>query len=141
MKKNPIGTVFKKENIFLATVNRPLEKEELEAMLKEAKYDPNLPESDVLLGVLNDIFCMQEYDIFYKDEKGYTRFLAEGNETFAGDGTDGKGKFYNIVSVWEYYDEDDLSEVYNEVGEPAILDETGKIGKIERYNRDYNLKK
>ena len=71
MKKNPIGTVFKKENIFLATVNRPLEKEEFEAMLKEAKYDPNLPESDVLLGVLNDIFCMQEYDIFYKDEKGF----------------------------------------------------------------------
>ena len=39
MVKNPIGTSFKKENIFLATVDRPLEKEEADAILKKRGID------------------------------------------------------------------------------------------------------
>ena len=35
MKKNPIGTAFKKENIFLATVDCPIAKKELEEVLKK----------------------------------------------------------------------------------------------------------
>lgn len=35
MKKNPIGTAFKKENIFLATVDCPIAKKELEEVLQK----------------------------------------------------------------------------------------------------------
>ena len=142
MMKNPIGTTFKKENIFLATFDCPIDKKELDAILKRRGID--LSEYPKMVKAILGKFStctMQEYDIFYKDEKGYTRFLLEENETFAGDGSDGKGKLYNIVSVWKYYCEDELSEVENNAGEPAIFDETGEKGKIEKYNRDYNWKR
>lgn len=142
MVKNPIGTTFKKENIFLATFDCPIDKKELDAILKRRGID--LSEYPKMVKAILGKFStctMQEYDIFYKDEKGYTRFLLEGNETFAGDGSDGKGKLYNIVSVWKYYGEDELSEVENNAGEPAIFDETGEKGKIEKYNMDYNWKR
>lgn len=142
MMKNPIGTTFKKENIFLATFDCPIDKKELDAILKRRGID--LSEYPKMVKAILGKFStctMQEYDIFYKDEKGYTRFLLEENETFAGDGSDGKGKLYNIVSVWKYYGEDELSEVENNAGEPAIFDETGEKGKIEKYNRDYNWKR
>ena len=110
MVKNPIGTTFKKENIFLATFDCPIDKKELDAILKRRGI--NLSEYPKMVKAILGKFStctMQEYDIFYKDGKGYTRFLLEGNETFAGDGSDGKGKLYNIVSVWKYYGEDELS--------------------------------
>ena len=135
MMKNPIGTTFKKENIFLATFDCPIDKKELDAILKRRGID--LSEYPKMVKAILGKFStctMQEYDIFYKDEKGYTRFLLEGNETFAGDGSDGKGKLYNIVSVWKYYGENELSEVENNAGEPAILDETGEKGKILQKN-------
>lgn len=142
MVKNPIGTTFKKENIFLATFDCPIDKKELDAILKRRGID--LSEYPKMVKAILGKFStctMQEYDIFYKDEKGYTRFFLEGNETFVGDGSDGKGKLYNIVSVWKYYGENELSEVENNAGEPAIFDETGEKGKIEKYNRDYNWKR
>ena len=115
---------------------------ELDAILKRRGIDlseyPKMAKA--ILGKFSTC-TMQEYDIFYKDEKGYTRFLLEGNETFAGDGSDGKGKLYNIDSVWKYYGENELSEVENNAGDPAIFDETGEKGKIEKYNRDYNWKR
>lgn len=94
-----------------------------------------------ILDLMVPLCTRQEYDIFYKDGKGYTRFLLDGNETFAGDGSDDKGKLYNIVSAWSFYEEGELSEVENNAGEPAILDESGENDKLERYNRVYNMKK
>lgn len=100
-----------------------------------------MPGEKNILDLMVPLCTRQEYDIFYKDGKGYTRFLLDGNETFAGDGSDGKGKLYNIVSAWSFYEEGELSEVENNAGEPAILDESGENDKLERYNQVYNMKK
>lgn len=126
MQSRPIGTTFKKENVFLATVDVPGGHREV----------PNLPKE------ISRFLFTQEYDIFYKDEKGYTRFLMEGNETFAGNGLDGKGFLYNIVSAWKYYKEEDLCETTNSKGEECIastIDPTED--PIEQYNLDYNRKR
>ena len=142
MKKNPIGTAFKKENIFLATVDCPIAEKELEEVLQKGGCRvTGTPGEKNILDLMVPLCTRQEYDIFYKDGKGYTRFLLDGNETFAGDGSDGKGKLYNIVSAWNFYEEAELSEVENNAGEPAILDESGGNDKLERYNRVYNMKK
>lgn len=41
----------------------------------------------------------EQFDIFYKDETGYTRFVEEGPETFVGDNSDGKGFISNVVPI------------------------------------------
>lgn len=142
--RNPIGTTFKKENIFLATVDCPMEMEEVDTILKNGGCDLSaISEGENLLGLVTGAFTRQKFDIFYKDENGYTRFFMEGNETFVGDGSDGKGKLYNIVSAWDYFREDELSEMENDKGEPAICDEAGENedNPLYKYNMDYNLNK
>ena len=89
MKKNPIGTAFKKENIFLATVDCPIAKKELEEVLQKGGCRvTGMPGEKNILDLMVPLCTRQEYDIFYKDGKGYTRFLLDGNETFAGDGSE-----------------------------------------------------
>ncbi len=147
-----IGATFKKENIFLATVDYPMTPDEGYDFLEETGLNVfNIEEGETITVFDEPIFynlihlggfIRQEFDIFYKDENGYTRFLMEKNETFAGDGSDGKGKLYNIVSAWEYYQEEQLCEVLNDKGEPIICNRTraGWNSPIARYNKDYNLK-
>ena len=118
MKKNPIGTAFKKENIFLATVDCPIAKKELEEVLQKGGCRvTGMPGEKNILDLMVPLCTRQ------------------------GDGSDGKGKLYNIVSAWNFYEEGELSEVENNAGEPAILDESGGNDKLERYNRVYNMKK
>ena len=143
--KNPIGTTFKKENIFLATVDCPMERDEVDSILKDRGCDlSSITGGEKLLDITAASFTQQEFDIFYKDENGYTRFLMEGNETFVGDGSDGKGKLYNIVSAWDYYSDNELCEIENDKGEPAIcclIGDEDENNPIYKYNRDYNLNK
>lgn len=141
--KNPIGTTFKKENIFLATVKFPIESNELNVSLKKHGCDVSTtPDGKKLIEIFKGAIKRLEIDIFYKDEKGYTRFLMEGNETFAGDGSDGKGILFNIVSAWDYYLENELCEMVNDKGEPVIADKLkdDENNPLRRYDYDYNLK-
>ncbi len=86
--REPIGTTFKEEKIFLAMVDSP-----------SGSYD---------------------FDIFYKDDKGYIRFFMNGNEHYVGDGSDGKGRLYNIVRALNYFGRFELVEKVNDKGEPVI---------------------
>lgn len=150
--RKPIGTTFKKENIFLATVDYPMTPDEADYFMEEKELDFfKLEEGDILTvfdeRIFYNLICRggfirQEFDIFYKDENGYTRFFAEGNETFAGDNSDGKGKLYNIVPACEYYRGYELVEDVDDKGEPTIVDLGGQRGNnpIYLYNKDYNLK-
>ena len=102
--KNPIGTTFKKENIFLATVDCPMERDEVDSILKDRGCDlSTITDGGKLLDITAASFTQQEFDLFYKDENGYTRFLMEENETFVGDGSDGKGKLYKQLDEFLYF--------------------------------------
>lgn len=147
MNEWKIGTHFKKENIFLATV--VVSNEETMNNLK-SKMGRKMP--DVQLGnkkvssghfssfleamVNRGIIAYEEVDIFYKDEKGYTRFVEEGPETFVGDNSDGKGFIKNVVSVWDYYAEDELIEI--EVNNAFIGIADKVLEPLKKYNEDYN---
>ncbi len=117
--KQKIGTHFKKENIFLATVSA-------------SKADTK----ETLTSKLEGIISLEQFDVFYKDDTGYTRFLEEGPETFAGDNSDGKGTIRNVVSVWEYYSEEQIFECVldNKFMAICVLD----MNPLYKYNEDYN---
>lgn len=70
----------------------------------------NIPEELLELLHKSGILSTQEYDVFYKSEIDYTRFLEECCETFKGDNSDGKGFIENVVPAWEYFKEDELFE-------------------------------
>lgn len=131
-----IGTYFNKNNIFLATVlDSPTNTKEF----LEAKTDSKIPDEmkcivDMLINV--GAVSSEQYDVFYKDEKGYTRFVEEGAETFIGDNSDGKGIIRNVVSIWDYYSEDQVFEVLvnDEFMAICILD----VAPLEKYNNDFN---
>ena len=94
-----IGTYFKKENIFLATVSasdvdtKELLKSKMDGM------DSNVPEDLMAFFVGKGFLSAEQFDIFYRDDTGYTRFVEDGPETFAGDNSDGKGIIRNVVSI------------------------------------------
>ncbi len=146
-----IGTHFKKENIFLATlsdsnvqhiqpqlmellsrhINNPQSNPKLAALAKELASSPLTQEmvdsySIALLG----------YDIFYKTENGYIRFREEGPITFLGDNSDGRGIIKNVISAWDYFSEDELVEVMINDSFMAIL----PLNKepLKRYEKDYS---
>lgn len=132
-KQQKIGTNFKKENIFLATVlvNNSNTKE----ILKSKKND-KVSEDLMMAFVDKGFISSEEYDVFYKDDKGYTRFLESGSETFVGDNSDGKGVIRNVVSIWEYYLENQVIEcmLNDEFMTICILD----LDPLYKYNNDYN---
>lgn len=132
-KQKKIGTNFKKENIFLATIsaNNNDTKEMLKSKMS-GKVSEDLMESFVKDGVISS----EEFDVFYKDENGYTRFVENGPETFVGDNSDGKGTIRNVVSIWEYYSEEQILEcmLNNEFMAICVLD----VEPLYRYNNDYN---
>lgn len=127
--KQKIGTNFKTENIFIAT---------LSATPKNEQW--RLPED--LYRLLKSWECATlkgHYDIFYKDGDKYVCFLDEGPKIVVGDNSDGMGIMTNIVPVWEYFSEDELFEV-------MVNDRTMAIGytnmeALIRYNLDYNVLK
>ena len=102
-----IGTHFKKENIFLATVSAS--NADTKEMIK-SNADGKVPEDLLDLLVNKGCISTEQFDVFYKDDTGYTRFVEDGPETFAGDNSDGKGIIRNVVSIWEYYSEEQVSE-------------------------------
>ena len=109
-----IGTAFKKENIFLATIKGLREKQKF----------------------LDSIIDYEEADLFYKDEKGYIRFGDEGPEIFVGDDSDGKGLIQNVIPVWDYYSEEELKEALANDTFTIIVVTT--MEPLEKYNDDYN---
>ncbi len=131
-----IGTNFKKENVFLATLveSKVSTKETLKgafgAMASKKEKD--------FLSVLveNGALSSEEYDLFYKDEKGYTRFVDGKPETIAGDNSDGKGVIKNIVPFWEYYSEEQIEEVVAD-GKYKVICVTD-IAPLQKYTEDYN---
>ena len=110
-----VGNYFKKENIFLATVSK------VNMCTEEAK---------------KNIITSEQFDVFYKDERGYTRYEKEGTETFAGDNSDGKGFIKNIVSIWKYYSEDQVKEVL--VNDNFMAIATTIVAPMYMYNNHYN---
>ena len=131
-----IGTNFKKENIFLATVS--VSNVDTEEMLKSemAGMDSKVPEVLMALLVHKGFISSEQFDVFYRDETGYTRFTEKGPETFAGDNSDGKGIVRNVVSIWDYYSEDQVTECMLNNKFMAIC--VSDMDPIYRYNEDYN---
>ena len=128
-----IGTHFKKENIFLATVSA--NNTDTKEMIK-SKMDGKVPENLMSFFVESGIISSEQYDIFYKDDTGYTRFVEEGPETFAGDNSDGKGMIRNVVSIWEYYSEEQVFECMAKNQFMAIC--VSDTDPLYKYNDDYN---
>ena len=131
--KQKIGTHFKKENIFLATFSASNDdtKEFLKSKFK------NKAIGRLMASLANKgIIWSEQFDVFYKDDTGYTRFVEEGPETFAGDNSDGKGIIRNVVSAWEYYSEEQLCEcmLNNKFMAICVLD----WAPLDKYNKDYN---
>lgn len=127
-----IGTHFKKENIFLATI---FPNEEYVLNEIKAKYKIKYFHGILKHWIKRKIVEYNEVDIFYKDEKGYTRYIGEGPDTYVGDNSDGKGYIKNVVSVWDYYSEEELLEAMVDGEFMAIVD---KGEGLDKYNADYN---
>lgn len=128
-----IGTHFKKQNIFLATIC-DCPKDTIELINTKFKSTP-LNKLLKKLVESGDI-ASSECDIVYKDEKGYTRFDTENPKTFIGDNSDGKGFIQNVTSIWDYYSEEEVREVMIDNRFMAIGVTNDK--PISRYNKDYN---
>ena len=124
-----IGTHFKKENIFLATVSAT--QNNLKMGLPEGIYE-NLLEAGV------DVNKCLMFDVFYKEGDVYLRFFEEGVETYAGDNSDGMGTLRNIVPVWDYFLEDELYETRLADGSMAI-GFTNEMS-LYKYSKEYSMK-
>lgn len=132
-----IGTTFKKENIFLATIQKSIEDSKLEQVMREVKGDEEVKSGILDKLIHSEIVESVEADLFYKDEKGYTRFsMEEPPETFVGDNTDGKGFLRNIVSVWSYYSEEEVKEVL--LDDSFTIIAVTNFEPIIKYHEDFN---
>ena len=134
--KQKIGTHFKKENIFLATVSSSNADNKETLKSKMSDIDSKIPEVLMALLVDKNFISSEQYDVFYKDDTGYTRFVEEGPETFAGDNSDGKGIVQNVVSIWEYYSEEQVFECMLNNKFMAIC--VSDMNPLYKYNEDYN---
>jgi len=133
-----IGTYFKKENIVLATIQ--CSKQDTKGMLEEAMQGVEV-EAEAKNFILDRLIDSEaitsvQVDIFYQDEKGYTRFADDGPETFVGDDSDGKGIIRNVVPVWDYYSETELVEAT--INGSFIAITITNDGPLRKYNQDYN---
>lgn len=131
-----IGTHFKKENIFLATVSESKVDTKETLKSKMVGVDSKVPENLMDLFVDVGFITSEQVDVFYKDDTGYIRFVEEGSETFAGDNSDGKGIVRNVVSIWNYYSEEQVTEcmLNNEFMVICVSD----MAPLYKYNEDYN---
>lgn len=132
-----VGQYFHKNQIFCGTLERKREtKSYLKERFKENKELGSKISAWCKLLADKEIEEYQEYDIFYKDEKGYTRFVDEGPETFIGDDSDGKGIIKNIVPIWKYYNEGEVKEVL--VNGKYVAIGVVSVRKLQKYKFDYN---
>lgn len=127
-----IGTYFKKENIFLATVYAT---EKNTKRLLNAESFQALQEALAEAGT--GLSKCTTFAVFYKEGDVYLRFYEDGMETYAGDNSDGMGILTNVVSVWDYFSEDELYET-------RIVDGTMVIGVTDvrpayKYYHEYNV--
>lgn len=134
--KQKIGTHFKKENIFLATVSSSNADNKETLKSKMSDMDSKIPKVLMALLIDKNFISSEQYDVFYKDDTGYTRFVEEGPETFAGDNSDGKGIVRNVVSIWEYYSEEQVFECMLNNKFMAIC--VSDMNPLYKYNEDYN---
>lgn len=95
--------------------------------------------NDIVIATMSkgDIITREEFDIFVKASNGYTRFVEEGAEIFAGDNSDGKGMVKNIVPVTEFYTIEQIKESKYNDGTPFII--VTDIEPLKSYNKKYNL--
>jgi len=70
-----IGTTFKKENIFLATIQKSIKDSKLKEIMREVKGDEEVKSGILDKLIHSEIVESVEADLFYKDENGYTRFI------------------------------------------------------------------
>lgn len=129
-----IGTHFKRENIFLATIVDNADQTEEVVKGKANGLVKNILGKLIKAGAIKS----EQFDIFYKDENGYTRYVAEGPETFVGDNSDGKGVICNVVPIFDYYTEDMVKEVMINESFYAIVVKSEE--PLYKYNEDYNKK-
>lgn len=134
--KQKIGTHFKKENIFLATVSSSNADTKETLKSKMSDMDSKIPKVLMALLVDKNFISSEQFDVFYKDDTGYTRFVEEGPETFAGDNSDGKGIVRNVVPIWEYYSEEQVFECMLNNKFMAIC--VSDMDPLYKYNEDYN---
>lgn len=143
---NPIGTKFDKNNVFLGTLISPMNGNAIKEFCEKKK--PGSVEEiveegfdETLFDTLGEMGCMEseEIDVFYKTDEGYTRYLDDSADTCRGDGTDGKGIIQNLVSAWEYFKEDAISECLLENNEWILG--CSESDSLKKYNADYNLNK
>jgi hypothetical protein len=143
---NPIGTKFDKNNVFLGTLISPMTGNDIKEFCEQKK--PGSVEEIVAEGFSESLFDKlgeiggmesEEFDIFYKTEEGYTRYFNDGSDTCRGDGTDGKGIIQNLVSAWDYFNEDDIEECLLENNEWILG--CHRAEPLDKYNEDYNLSK
>ena len=113
----PIGTHFKKENIFLATV---VYSEEYKRTVLRRNLGEEIYQSETFEELLK-AFRDDQYELFYKDESGYTCFHTYGVDTLTADNSDGKGILKNITPVWQYYAENQLKEAMVEGCDLVIM--------------------
>lgn len=131
--KQKIGTYFKKENIFLATVNAT------EKNAKRLLGDECLRNLQEALKEAGTEFSKTStFDVFYKQGAEYLQFYEDGVATYAGDDSDGMGLLTNVVSVWKYFSEDELYEAQLEDGTwvIGITDEW----PAQEYYMEYNAR-
>ena len=142
MKYEKVGKTFKKENIYLGTFT---ESAENTYELLKSRITPDVTTmvsseqlDEMLMAFTNNgIIGLKNSDIFYKDENGYTYFTEEGCHTIKGDNSDGKGLLENVVSIWNYYKEDEVFELTLEDGTIIIAVENEM--PINKYSNDYGL--
>lgn len=134
--KQKIGTHFKKENIFLATVSSSNADTKETLKSKMSDMDSKIPKVLMALLVDKNFISSEQFDVFYKNDTGYTRFVEEGPETFAGDNSDGKGFVRNVVPIWEYYSEEQVFECMLNNKFMAIC--VSDMDPLYKYNEDYN---
>lgn len=94
-----IGTNFKKENVFLATM---VYSDEYKKEILMRDLGKEISESNTFEELVK-VTSNEQYDVLYKSENGYIRFTEHGQDIFAGDNSDGKGIVKNLVSIWKYY--------------------------------------
>ena len=123
-----IGTHFKKENIFLATVY---------ATEKNTKSLLNAEALQTLQEALAEAGTDTMYDIFYKEGDVYLHFCEDGVETYVGDNSDGMGVLTNIVSVWDYFSEDELYET--RLADGTVVIGVADEGPAYKYYHEYNM--
>ncbi len=141
------GNRFKRDNIYLATVKLNAEgmREGFRKVIENnAKAAGKSVDTEKLNEVVKNLLGLgnveaTEHDIFYKDDRGYTRYTMGVPDTFKSEDSDSRGTLINIVLAWDYYDVSEIKEATLENGDvilTALAEEP-----LNRYIKDCNKKR